>query len=364
MKMKKLCVIVLGIAAIFASCRNFEHEFPDFDYTTAYFPYQYPIRTLILGNYIYDNSNDNAHKFLITATMGGVRENREKRTVRFIVDNSLCNNAYFTNDNAILPLPADYYTFVSPEGTEYGNREGEIVIPAGKLNGSVEVHLSDHFFTDLLAIGNHYVVPLQIYETVNIDSLLQGLPLGASGDCRIAEQWSVTPKDFTMFGVKFVNPWHGTWLHSGYAILKDAGGAVLGDNYYHSTYVEENELWTLTTSGQKSVGLSGDFKVTHLAGTNDPTRIEDLFALSLNFESDNHLKEGGIACTVSSGDGAYTVNGSGKYVVDAETYGGKTRDAIYFSYTISNGVYSYSAADTLVFRDKGIKLETYTPVIH
>ncbi|MDR1667249.1 MAG: DUF5627 domain-containing protein [Bacteroidales bacterium] len=363
-KLTRLGMIVLGVASL-ASCKNFDREFPDFDYTTGYFPYQYPVRTLILGNYIYDNSNDNAHRFLITAAMGGVRENTEKRAFRFVVDYSLCNNAYFDDSNAILPLPADYYTLVSPEGTEYGNVEGEIVIPAGQLNGSVEVRLTDAFFDDPLAIGNHYVVPLRIIETSNIDSLLQGLPLGASGDCRIAGQWATVPMDFTMFGIKFVNPWHGTWLHSGHATLKDAAtGNLLGENSYRAAYVEENELWTLTTSGRKSATLTGDFKIGSPAGTGDPAWFDSPFMLSLQFESDNHLTEGGIACTVSSGDGACTVNGNGKYTVDAETYGGKKRDAIYLSYTLSNGSYTYSATDTLVFRDKGVKLETYTPIIH
>ena len=53
------------IAICLISCQNQEIDFPDFDYTTGYFPYQYPIRTIILGDYIYDNSNDNNHEFVI-----------------------------------------------------------------------------------------------------------------------------------------------------------------------------------------------------------------------------------------------------------------------------------------------------------
>ena len=60
-----LVVIFLG----FASCQNFDDNHPDYLYTSGYFPYQFPVRTLVLGDYIYDNSNDNAHKFLISVAI-------------------------------------------------------------------------------------------------------------------------------------------------------------------------------------------------------------------------------------------------------------------------------------------------------
>ena len=65
--MMKLNKFVYGVALgalslTFASCYNSEHEFPDFEGgTTAYFAYQFPVRTLVLGNDIYDNTLDNEH---------------------------------------------------------------------------------------------------------------------------------------------------------------------------------------------------------------------------------------------------------------------------------------------------------------
>jgi hypothetical protein len=74
MKLKRYIYgAVLGVLTLsFASCYNSDQDFPDYqEGTTAYFAYQYPVRTLILGNDIYDNSLDNAHKCQIWATMGG-----------------------------------------------------------------------------------------------------------------------------------------------------------------------------------------------------------------------------------------------------------------------------------------------------
>ena len=58
MKLKKYIYgVVLGAFALtWTSCYNADKEFPDYENgTTAYFAYQYPIRTLVLGNDIYDN---------------------------------------------------------------------------------------------------------------------------------------------------------------------------------------------------------------------------------------------------------------------------------------------------------------------
>ena len=74
MKLKKYIFgIALGTFSLtYTSCYNADREFPDYEEGTfAYFAYQYPVRTLVLGNDIYDNSLDNAHKCRIWSTMGG-----------------------------------------------------------------------------------------------------------------------------------------------------------------------------------------------------------------------------------------------------------------------------------------------------
>src|SRR5690554_2141004 len=148
--MKRFTILSAILIAVLASCKNFEIEHPDFKYVSGYFPYQYPVRTLVLGNYIYDNTNDNNHKFLISVTMGGVYENKKDRIFKIQVDESLCNNVVFASTNTpIYPLPRQYYTLSS---------EDQIVIPAGEISGSIEVQLRDAFFDDPLASKLAYVV--------------------------------------------------------------------------------------------------------------------------------------------------------------------------------------------------------------
>ena len=88
--------IALGaISLTVASCYNADRDFPDYEGgTTAYFAYQNPVRTLILGNDIYDNTLDNEHKCRIWSTMGGAYGGRDAY-VDVMIDESLCDNLYF-----------------------------------------------------------------------------------------------------------------------------------------------------------------------------------------------------------------------------------------------------------------------------
>jgi hypothetical protein len=232
--MMKRALILLAFAYCLISCQNQEIEFPDFDYTTGYFPYQYPVRVIVLGNYIYDNSNDNNHRFVVSTVMGGVYENKTDRIFNFVVDETLCDDAYFEDGSIIRPLPSNYYTLSNP---------GKIVIPAGKMNGGVEVQLSEAFFNDPQAIKRTYVLPIRITSVANIDSLLQGFTTNPTPDRRIADDWKVAPKDFTMFAVKFVNPYHGSYLMRGKAAVTE-NGVNLGDSIYQSAsgHIEQDEV--------------------------------------------------------------------------------------------------------------------------
>ncbi len=346
--MIKRTLILLAFAYCMVSCQNQEVEFPDFDYTTGYFPYQYPVRTIILGNYIYDNTNDNNHRFVISAVMGGVYENKTDRIFNFMVDEALCEDAYFEDGSIIRALPTSYYTL---------SDLNKIVIPAGEMNGGVEVQLSEAFFNDPQAIKKTYVLPIRMTSASNIDSLLQGSTSNPYADRRIAGDWTTVPKDFTMFGVKFVNPYHGSYLMRGKASVTE-NGVMIGDSTYQSSsgHIEHDEVIFLETEGRTRVRVeTTSFKSKAIAGS---------FELILDFTSDKYDTEGGVTCTVEAVEGAsYTVSGTGKYSIDAAEFGGKNRDLIEITYSINIDNKVYTATDRFVFRDKGVNMETFTPQI-
>jgi hypothetical protein len=342
--MKKILIFALVSVAVLSGCKNQENEFADFDYTTTYFPYQYPVRTLILGDYTYDNTNDNNHEFLISAAMGGVYSNTENRILNIKVDESLCNRTLFSSTftsltDTIRVMPSSYYTLSSYDS---------LVIPAGKFYGSIVVKLKDAFFDDPLAIKLGYVIPIRITGTSDVDSVLSGKASVSNPDPRVSSNWTTSPKNFTMFAVKYINPYDGQYLHRGLSIVKDASGNQVEKTSYRTTYIENNELWRLYTTSKNQVSVQGTMRSTKFSGT---------INLLLDFSDTGE-------CTVKQNTGsAYTITGSGKFVKDADSWGNQTRDAIYLNYQFANGTYNYSATDTLVIRDRAVVLETYTPTV-
>lgn len=336
--MKKILSILILVAGLIA-CENQEISFQDFDYTAAYFPYQYPVRTLVLGEYIFPNENDNNHKFEIAAAFGGVYENTMDRIVNFELAPELCNNAEFPNGNPILLMPQSHYALAS---------NNQIIIPAGSINGRLEVQLTDAFFDDPLAIANNYVIPVRITGVTNLDSILRGKPVVAYPDPRKSGDWAIVPKDFTMFCVKFINPYHGKYLHRGTSVVKDATNAVLETTRYAAKFAEQNEIWSLVTTGRNEVAVTGSLRSGIISGQ---------LRMKLNFAD-----EGSCIITANTGS-PYTITGTGAYVEDAEAWGGKDRDAIFISYQLSSGGNTYYATDTLAMRDKGVTLELFQPVV-
>ena len=338
--MKKILVI-LALFTVLIACKNQDYDFPDYIYTAAYFPYQYPVRTLVLGDYIFDNTMDNNHKCLISADFGGVYENKMDRVIDFEVYESLCDSVLFeSTKDTIRLMPASYYSLSSSE---------KIIIPAGKFNGSIEVQLNDAFFNDTLAYRLGYVIPLRIVGSTDVDSILRGKTNKVNPDPRNVKQWDIVPKDYTMFAVKFINPYHGKYLHRGVSLIKNVSNAVIETNPYRTPFIVDNEIWSLLTTGKNQVSVTGSLHSTKVP--------PGPFKMLLTFSDDGN-------CTITQGKGSvYTITGNGKFSTGADTWGNKKRDAIHLNYSFSNGVNTYNATDTLVLRDRAVVLQVYKPTL-
>ena len=336
--MKKILFISVLVATVITSCLNFVIVHPDYKYTSGYFPYQFPVRTLVLGDYIYDNSNDNAHKFLISAAIGGVYTNDKDRVFNIQVDNTLCDNILFaTGGDEVVAMPANYYTLGA----------NKITVPKGAVNGGVEVQLTDAFFNDPNSIKNTYVVPVRLVSSNDVDTILVGQSPNPNADPRIASQWVIPPKNFTMFAVKYINEFHGTYFRYGSSKVKDAAGNVVENTTYSEQYVEKNPTVKLVTTGRYQVSLSTYFQSSVMTGA---------IKMLLTFSGNN--------CTITAPLGSsYTITGTGEFQSKKYNWGNKERDGIVLKYTISDGVNTYEADDVLVIRDRGVVMEIYTPVL-
>jgi len=338
--MKKI-LFIMTIAAGMVACENEEPEFPDFDYTAGYFPYQYPVRTLVLGDYIFDNTNDNNHKFLISAAIGGVYANKQDRVFEIEVAPELCDNALFQSTlDTIRLLPPEYYTLSS---------SNTLTIPAGEVNGNIEVQLTEAFFDDTLAHRLGYVIPIRIVSTNSVDTVLRGKTSFNNADPRVSTQWEIEPKDFTMFAVNYINQYDGQYLHRGANQVKDGSGAALESTVYHTEHVVDNAVVKLTTAAKNQVVLQTNSRSGLYPG---------VLKMNLAFAGDE-------SCVITEADGsAYSVTGSGKFVNDGDEWGGKKRDAIHLTYQFTVGTDTFTATDTLVVRDRAIKMQLFTPEVY
>ncbi len=337
--MRKIFILLFIIGGL-VGC-NQEKIFPDYDFTAVYFPVQYPVRTLSLGNDRVDNSLDKELKFHIGISIGGMYENKKSWTVDFVINEALADSLVTSNGDTILPLPTEYYTMDPPS---------QVIIPPTSFNGLIEVQLTDAFLDDTLAFGHHYVIPLQIMAT-SADSILRGVPVIPDADKRVAADWdpNAPPKDFTLFMIKFVNPWHGKWLHRGTDYTLDVAENIIDTTIYHTYYLVDNKIWELATHGRNSVRTNGI-----------ATNIGADYSMDLLVDA----ASGNI--TVDSVPGSvYQVYGVGdnKWIKEGDEWGGKKRETIYLNYKYNDGSNDHLVYDTLVFRDRGIAYEEFLPIV-
>lgn len=339
-KMKKTYILSILLFLAFASCKNQDWEFPDYEYQTVYFAYQYPVRTITLGEDLFDTSLDNEHKVKVMATTGGVYSNEKNIVIDFVVDNSMTENIIFNSWGAdVVPLPSNYYTLASKQ----------MVISKGSLTGGVEVQLTDAFFSDPKALATNYVLPIRMTNVANADTILSGKPaVGSQFRRAVADDWDIAPKDYIFYAITYINTWHGNYLRRGQDIVvgKNGNTSLSQTITRHEPYVEQDEVISLSTQSLKNTILPLTFKDV------DGTNIN--FDLVLSFDNENK-------CTINSGTTGITASGNGMFVKkgDKNSWGNTDRDVLYLDYQIDMAQMDITTKDTLVMRDRGVKMETF-----
>ncbi|MBQ7419528.1 MAG: DUF1735 domain-containing protein [Prevotella sp.] len=340
MKKKVLYIANMLLAGLlFAACENGDWSFPDNDHTAVYFAYQSPIRTITLGEDAnVDTSMDNDHQFQIMATIGGVYENTQNVVIDIRLDNSLCDGIKVKDGGDIVAMPATHYTLS-------GN---QIVISNGKVLGGVTVQLTDAFFADPLSTELNYVIPVVMTHVEGADSILCGQPKdGVENPVRVFDtDWSIAPKDYTLYAVKYISKYQSNYLRRG---VDTYTGAQTGTTVRHAAYVEKDEVLQnqFKTLGINAVQWARPTK--NVAGENIECN------LALNFDGEGK-------CTVTSNSAGVTATGNGQFVSkgDKNSWGDKDRDVLYLDYTLNYDGITCATKDTLVVRDRGVKAEWFT----
>ena len=280
--MKKIFYMSLMLLAAVAttSCENGDRDFDDFEGgKTIYFPYQYPVRTILLGGGVdYSTELDNNHRFRVMGYGAGTYESYDF-TFNVSVDESLLQGVKFKDGTPVTLMPSSYYQLQATTSTYYGNR----------MSG-VDVQLTDAFFQDPASIAQTYVLPLRMNNVKGASKILEEM-------------------DYTLYCVRYVNPWEGYYLVKGTA-----------DQLEKCTIVHTTTTSLTTCEYENMNGV----KMT----------------LSFGSEKDDN-------CTIT-GEG---VSGSGSFGhgTEAKAWGNKDRDALYLKYTANGKSYD----ETLVLQRRG-----------
>lgn len=307
MKFKKYIYgVVLGAFSFTCvSCYNTENEFPDYEGgTTAYFAYQDPVRTLVLGNDIYNNTLDNEHKCRIWATMGGGYHGRDA-VVDIVVDETLCENLYFTDGNGMLAEP------VRPMPKAYYSLSGNSIPYNSDSRGYVEVQFTDDFFNDPKAIENTYVIPLVMTNVRGIDHILTGKPLKGLEPSRTnVEDWEILAKDYVLYCVKYMNPWQGKYIRRGVDNVTEKGVT--------NTVVRKD--FSLVNSDLEHYKENPVNHKDEVCGINTKNMTQAIFPVSFKTSGASVscnliLTFDGDKCTISTDDENVTATGSGEFIV-------------------------------------------------
>lgn len=356
--MKKSIFSIFALGIILSGCHNSDVDYPDFEYQTISFSYPNNVRTITLGYEAdVDNTSDNEHRFSIKAVLGGVNENRSEHSVTFRVADELCEGLFFENGDPVLPMPESYYTLSTDR----------MVIKKGDVIGGVDVQLTDAYFADPKSVDVNYVIPLLLVNST--DSILRGQAKDGvlDPDRRRADDWSIQPKDWTLYAVKYKNKYHGCWLSKGTDVIDDNGEVKTVDR--NVQYWENATLRYLKTTALNQAVYTHEFNmpIINKKGKNDEEHI--VCELLLDFDDNGNI-------TITSNSPDIVVSGKGTWKENGEpkAFGDRDRDLMNLEYSISfeymahvpkktMAYYKIDTKECMVLRDRQNKQEWFNYVL-
>jgi hypothetical protein len=276
-----------------------------------------------------------------------VYENKKDRVVTIAYAPELAENMINTATGDTLHLlPESYYSadFLT-------EAQVDLTIPEGEFSGKTRVQLNDAFFLDELSTGFHYVIPLRITDAVS-DSVLSGeLAAGVSldtADVRKPDHWKTLPKDYTLFGIRYINAAHGYYLYRGQRL-----NLTTNDTTRYSERFLTDNVATLLATASLNENIMG-----HAAGM----ATDGSYRMKLIFDHDN---QDIVVTRVDTT--TVDVDGTGIYYSkdesEAESYNANKHRTIYLDYIYNDGTDNYQVNDSLVFIDTDVTFEEFTLTI-
>ena len=226
--LRYLIIGMIGIVGL-NSCA-YDDYVSNYDFSAVSFASQKPLRTLV-------TREDSAYlTFKIGIPLSGLRENKVDQWATFEIAPDLLTSV--AGASGFTLLPADWYTT--------NLTENKIIIPKGKFLGDFTIKIDKAKFTaDPLSLTKKYALPIRLLET-SADSILQG-------------DGVITPKNYTIVVIKYINEYSGAYYVRGQqSELNTAGDTIPGTTtkYYKSDW-SRNAVRNMTTLSLSDVTMTG-----------------------------------------------------------------------------------------------------------
>ena len=309
--MKKiLAIIFISITVVSVSC--YESYIYDYVYSGVYFPFQYNVRTFVVGE---------GMKVEVGVVLGGVRENTMDRDINYELRESLVSHAsltmmkqstyahikdYVAPVTALEKLPANYYTL---------SNSNTMVIEQGEHTGTVTVKAdSANFLSDPLTLTSKYVLPFYITGG-EVDSVVE-------------------PLRFAVIGLRYENMLFGRYWHGGAALVNRPGKSDTTITYKTTIPTPDSKVWTLKTFAPDSLYANGYL---------DQVTAKNEMKLALN---------GGNITIVSSKTSTYKILPEGTSSYNRAKLLQDRKIFLKYSYVNTSNGNTYHCTDTLSFRNR------------
>jgi hypothetical protein len=314
MKKNKYAALVILSSVLFFGCK-YDDYIHDFDYSTVYFAYQGPVRTVYSDN----------PKIEIGVALGGKIESNKDEIVKFRVANELLTDPAIMGSSKFTLLPSNYYTL---------SNENTMIIHKGEYIGTVTLTLNDKFLSDPLSISNTYAIPLKITESTTDSILVANADKGVQG------------KDYTIVVIKYINPYSGVYYHRGIRKGFNSSGRPIDTLQYVKPSEEliymKDLVWNFKTVDVTTIKCDGVAEFLTTSTKN--------YSLNLKIAADNSVTIKNDAASLIS-----NIVDKGGSAYD------KTNKKFYLNYEYTDATSSnkYVMSDTLIYRNSGLVLELW-----
>lgn len=248
-----LCVLVM------TSC--YEDYTKDYDFSTAYFASQKPLRTVIA---------DRDMQIRVGVAIGGKRTVDMNDWAEFEIDPTLLDGT------GLKLLPRAYYT-LSDENT-FRVSKNTIAV------ADVAISFTDAFYADAACTETHYALPFRV-KSCSLDKILDG-------------------QDFSIVVIKYVSTYHGTYYIKGKISELDASGGIVSTELYGKADLSKNDTREVNT-------LAKDVLLKQGIGNNAVAFNEKV---KMTFLSDQKVK------VETADDGIEITDGSGAFSNSGENF--------------------------------------------